>query len=89
MYNILHSIKIIRNLEAKDPKLFNSMNIEWSRDYLKHFLKVSEWNDWDDHEMVEQLTMAFDGEALTILGELDNNILRNLEILITELNRII
>ena len=37
--------------------------------------------------MAEQLTMAFDGEALKLLGELDNHILENFELLITELNR--
>ena len=48
---------------------------------------MSEWNDWDDHESAEQLTMAFDGEALKLLRELDNHILANFELLIIELNR--
>ena len=48
---------------------------------------MSEWNDWDDHEMAKQLMMAFDGEALTLLGELDDHILSNFELLISELNR--
>ena len=56
-------------------------------DYLKHFLQVSERNDWDDHETAEQLTMAFDGEVLKLLGELDNHILRNFELVITELTK--
>ena len=54
---------------------------------MKHCLRVSEWNDWDDYEMAEKkMTMAFDDKELTLL-ELDNHILRNGELLFTELNR--
>ena len=72
--------------KAKDSKPFDGVKIEWC-DYLKHFLYVAEWNDWDDEEIAEQLVMTFDGQALKLLGELDNHILGNFTLLVRELNR--
>ena len=36
--------------------------------------------------MAEQLVMTFDGEALKLLGKLDDHILSNCDLLVTELN---
>ena len=72
--------------KPKDPKLFDGVKIEWS-DYLKHFLSVADWNEWEEDEMAKQLTMSFDGDALKLLGELDDQILKDFPLLVQELNR--
>ena len=36
---------------------------------------MSEWNGWDQGEMGKQLVMSFDGDALKLLGELNDDIL--------------
>lgn len=72
--------------KIRDPKPFDGNHIEWP-DYIKHFEAIAKYNRWSDKQKAEQLVISFDGEAIKLLGELNDEILSNYSALISELNR--
>ena len=72
--------------KVRDPKPFDGNKIEWP-DYIKHFEAIAKYNRWSNKQKAEQLVISFDGDAIKLLGELNEEILSDYPALISELNR--
>ncbi|CAC5403954.1 unnamed protein product [Mytilus coruscus] len=68
--------------KQKEPDSFDGKCSEWV-DYIIHFEQVASWNQWNDREKAQQLTMCLRGYAQKILSDLtlgqmsDYNALKN------------
>lgn len=52
----------------KEPEKFDGKSNDW-KDHIVHFEQTARWNNWNETEMAQQLSMSLRGTAQTLLGD--------------------
>ncbi|CAC5391537.1 unnamed protein product [Mytilus coruscus] len=60
----------------KEPEKFDGKSIDW-KDYIVHFEKMAVWNQWNECDKAQQLSMSLRGSAQKLLGDLPPEIVND------------
>ena len=66
--------------KEREPDKFKDKTWDWD-DYVAHFMSVARWNRWTEDEMAAQLAMSLHGSTRTILGNMSEQEICNIQLL--------
>ena len=68
-YGSVHPNAFTVKRKEKEPDTFDGKTVDWA-DYIVHFEQVAYWNQWDEREKAQQLSMCLRGVAQKTLSDL-------------------